>query len=272
MRLLLTNDDGIDSVFLGELVTALRHAGHTLAVVAPKHEQSWIGAAKSRHRPVTSERVDRGFGCPTWVVNGTPSDCVNIAIAHLLPQLTDTGSGPIEGARPEPVEGVVSGVNIGLNATLGFILASGTIGGAWEGALHGIPAIAFSQDLDFEAFDRLKTAGGIPSPELLANLRISVQHAARLVPELLGATAPRSFVVHNLNFPDPCRPDTPVHRTVPARVVVPGLFSPLQDDGTHRFVFKQGEDVSPGEPLTDRAALTNGWISHSLLDYRKLGY
>jgi 5'-nucleotidase len=45
----------------------------------------------------------------------------------------------------------VSGLNIGLNASLGFNLASGTIGGAWEGALHGLAALAFSQDLTFES-------------------------------------------------------------------------------------------------------------------------
>jgi 5'-nucleotidase len=258
MRLLVTNDDGIESVFLHELVHALRAAGHALAIVAPRHEQSWIGAAKSRHRPVTSAPIERSLGCPTWTVDGTPSDCVNIALAHLLP------------AAFQP-EAVVSGINVGLNASLGFILASGTIGGAWEGAVHGLPAVAFSQDLSFEAYEHLKHAGGVPAPELLATLKISARHAARLVPGLAAATAPRSFTVHNINFPSPCVVGTGIRRTVPARVVVPGLFSPAQDDGTHRFVFQLGEDISPAEPLTDRAALAAGFISHSILDYRQLG-
>ena len=77
--------------------------------------------------------------------------------------------------------------------------------------------------------------------------------------------------MHNLNFPYPCRPDSDLRRTVPAKVVVPGLFSPAQDDGTHRFVFQLGEDLSPAEPLTDRAALAAGFISHTVLDYRQLG-
>jgi 5'-nucleotidase len=58
---------------------------------------------------------------------------------------------------------------------------------------------------------------------------------------------------------------------VPARVVVPGLFTPAADDGTHRLVFRLGEDFSPPEPMTDRAALSAGFISHSVLDYKKLG-
>ncbi len=258
MRLLVTNDDGIDSVFLRELVFALRDAGHTLAVVAPRHEQSWIGAAKSRNRLIASEQADRNFGCPTWIVDGTPSDCINIALAHFL-------------SRDSRPDGVISGINLGLNASLGFILASGTIGGAWEGALHGIPAVAFSQDLSFEAYNHLKYAGGVPDADLLAVLKISAHRAAELSATLVASTPQNGFTVHNVNFPYPCRPDSQVCRTVPARVIVPGLFSPLQDDGTHRFVFKLGDDISPPEPLTDRAALAAGKISHTILDYTRLG-
>lgn len=143
MKLLLTNDDGIASAFLHVLIRALRDAGHELFVVAPKNEQSWIGAAKSRHRPVRSERAGRDFGCPAWTVDGTPADCVNIALAHLLPAAPDA---------------VVSGINIGYNASLGFILASGTIGGAWEGAAHGLPGIALSQHLAPDVFEQLRRA------------------------------------------------------------------------------------------------------------------
>jgi len=256
MRLLLTNDDSIESVFLHELVHALRKAGHELYVVAPKTEQSWIGAAKSRHRPVHSMPEDRGLGCPTWVVDGTPSDCVNIAIAHLLPE------------RPDAV---VSGINIGLNASLGFILASGTIAGAWEGAVHGLPAVALSQDLPLEQFEQVRRSKGKPDAAILATLHASTIHATNLVPKLIESTAARSFVVHNVNFPYPCSGDSDVRRTMPARVIIPGLFSPQADDGTHRFVFKLGQDISPEKPLTDRAALTAGYISHTILDYTKLG-
>ena len=258
MRFLVTNDDGIESVFLHELVHALRAAGHHVFVAAPKREQSWIGAAKSRNRPVHAAHVDRGLGCPTWVVDGTPSDAVNIAIGHLLPSGT-------------AIDAVISGINVGLNASLGFIIASGTIAGAWEGALHGLPAIAFSQDLTFELFDQLKAAGDVPTPEVHAIVKISAQHAARLAPQFAAATERCSFTVHNVNFPLPCRIDTEVRRTVPARVVVPGLFSSAGDDGTHRLIFRLGEDLSPAAPLTDRAALSAGYISHSVLDYRKLG-
>ena len=256
MRLLVTNDDGIESVFLHELVRALIGAGHEVGVVAPKLEQSWIGAAKSRHRAVESARLDCGLGCPTWTVDGTPSDCVNIGIDHLLPFAP---------------EAVLSGINIGLNASLGFILGSGTVAGACEGALHGLPGIALSQSLSIQQYEELKLAGGEPEPALLATLRISAAHAARIAPELAAQTPAESFIVHNVNFPYPCTADAQVRRTVPARVMIPGLFSPQADDGTHRLVFKLGQDRSPESPLTDRAALDAGFISHSLLDFSKLG-
>lgn len=257
MKLLVTNDDGINSVFLHELVFALNAAGHELFVVAPLTEQSWTGASKTRARPVQSTRAEQGFGCPTWTVDGTPSDCVNIALAHLLP------------AR---VDGVVSGMNVGFNCTLGFVIASGTVAGAWEGALHGLPAMAVSQDVPEDTYHRLKEHGGQPDPDLAATLKISAAHAARLAGELLPATAPRSFTVHNLNLPCPCRADTPVRRTVLSQFFVPGLFSPPDTEGRHRLIWTQGEDVSPPEPLTDLKCLEAGCISHTVLDYRRLGH
>jgi 5'-nucleotidase len=256
VRLLVTNDDGIGSVFLHELVRALIAAGHEVFVVAPKVEQSWTSASKSRHRPVHSARRDVGLGCPTWVVDGTPSDSVNIGIGHLLP------------VRPEAV---LSGINIGLNASLGFILGSGTVAGACEGALHGLPGIALSQSLPIAVYDDLKEKGGMPDRALLEVLRASAAHAARLAPALAAETPGNAFIVHNINFPHPCSSETQVRRAVPAQILVTGLFSPQAQDGTHRLVFRLGDDTSPCDPLTDRAALDAGFISHSVLDFSKLG-
>ena len=256
MRLHVTNDDGNESVFHHELVREHIAAGHEVFVAAPKVEQSWTGASKSRHRPVHSTKADWGLGCPTWVVDGTPSDSVNIAIDHLLPGKPDA---------------VLSGINIGLNAGLGFILGSGTVAGACEGALHGLPAVALSQSLSVAMYDDLKARGGSPEPGLLSLLRSSARHGARIAPALAARTPELSFIVHNLNFPFPCTEDSEVRRTVPARVMFPGLFSPQAQDGTHSFVFKIGKDTSPEAPLTDRAALEAGFISHTVLDFSKLG-
>jgi 5'-nucleotidase len=258
MRLLVTNDDGIASVFLHELTRALLAAGHELFVAAPKTEQSWIGAAKSRNRPVHAERADRGLGCPTWIVDGTPSDAVNIALDHLLPA----------DARPEAV---ISGINVGGNCTLGFILASGTVAGAWEGVLHGLPALAVSQEVFAGTYEQLKEHGGAPDADLVATVKVSAAHVARLAPGFFAATPRNSFILHNLNFPCPCRADTPVRRTVPALVHVPALFARSADDGLHRLRWGEIRDVSPAAPLTDIACVKQGEISHSILDYTKLG-
>jgi 5'-nucleotidase len=256
VRLLVTNDDGIGSVFLHELVRALLGAGHEVFVVAPGQEQSWTSASKSRHRPVHSARRDMGLGCPTWAVDGTPCDSVNIGIGHLLP------------VRPDAV---LSGINIGFNASLGFILGSGTVAGACEGALHGLPGIAFSQRIPIAVYDDLKGKGGRPDPGLLDVLRSSSAHAARLAPALAAQTPVGSFIVHNVNFPHPCSSETQVRRAVPARILTPSLFSPRAKDGTHHFVYKTWDDNSPDASLTDRAALDAGFISHSVLDFSKLG-
>ena len=268
MKLLVTNDDGINSPFLHEIVVALKAAGHELYVVAPMKEQSWTGASKTRGRPVKSSAVEHGFGCPTWIVDGTPSDCVNIALAHLVPKKNGE-AGPEQATC---VEGVVSGINMGFNCSLGFILASGTVAGAWEGALHGLPAMALSQDVSEEVYADLKDHGGQPDGDLLATLRISAAHAARMAAPLFAATPVNSFTVHNLNFPFPCRPDTAVRRTVPAHVHAPGLFTPAAGDSSHRLIWGNIIDVTPEGPLTDIKCLEQGQISHCVLDYRRLGH
>jgi 5'-nucleotidase len=192
-------------------------------------------------------------------VDGTPADCVNIALAHLIPGLA------------AGLDGVVTGINLGLNTTLGFINASGTIAAAWEGALHGLPAMACSQDLSYEewrALTETKSLAGLDP--VRATIGHSAAHAARLVGELFPATGREKFVVHNLNFPVACAPSTRVVATVPARVIVPGLFSPAADDGTHRFVFSEAIDRSPPGLVTDKATVAAGHISHSVLDYTRV--
>lgn len=259
MYFLVTNDDSIESPFLRPWVEELLQLGHEVTVAAPRTEQSWIGAAKSRHRPVQSEKQERDWGCPTWVIDGTPSDCVNIALAHLLSREPDA---------------VLSGINIGMNASVGFIPASGTIGGAWEGALHGLPAVAASQDLDLASFERVrKTFPGLDA-DLQEVIAQSSRHAARLSASLVANAPRRSFVVHNLNFPLPCPETVEVVRTVPQPSLTRGLFSKPDPSGTHRFEFQLGQELDTGHlpHPTDRAVLRSGRISHTVLDYSRLGH
>jgi 5'-nucleotidase len=122
-RILVTNDDGVHSEGLKALVDALRPLGEVV-VVAPIQEASAIGHALTLRRPLRIETI----GPDVYAVDGTPTDCVNLGITHVLKGKPDL---------------IVSGINKGWN--LGDdVTYSGTVSGALEGALLEIPSIAVS--------------------------------------------------------------------------------------------------------------------------------
>jgi 5'-nucleotidase len=125
-RILVTNDDGYRSDGIRALAEALRAVGSNadVTIVAPVSEASAIGHALTLRRPLRLEEIATG----TFAVDGTPTDCVNIAVTQVFKGLPDL---------------VVSGINKGYN--LGDdITYSGTVAGALEGALLGVPSIAVS--------------------------------------------------------------------------------------------------------------------------------
>ncbi|HUP47416.1 MAG TPA: 5'/3'-nucleotidase SurE [Thermoanaerobaculia bacterium] len=123
-RILVTNDDGIYSEGIRKLAEACRSIGEVI-IVAPDREQSAASHALTLNRPLRMLKLQES----EWIVDGTPTDCVNLAVLRLL---KDT--------RPDIV---VSGINFGPN--LGDdVTYSGTISAAFEGALLNIPSIAFS--------------------------------------------------------------------------------------------------------------------------------
>jgi 5'-nucleotidase len=123
-RILVTNDDGVHSEGILALAESLKSLGDVI-VVAPHTESSAIGHALTLRRPLRLETHHQGY----YAVDGTPTDCVNIGVAVLL-----------KGELPDLI---VSGINTGWN--LGDdVTYSGTVAGALEGALLGIPAIAVS--------------------------------------------------------------------------------------------------------------------------------
>ncbi len=124
MKILISNDDG----FRADGIVALHAALQAIAdveVVAPEHNNSAKSNALTLHTPLYVNRAENGFR----YVNGTPADCVHIALTGLL------------GYRPDLV---ISGINNGANMG-DDTLYSGTVGAAMEGYLFGIPAIAVSQ-------------------------------------------------------------------------------------------------------------------------------
>ena len=132
-HILITNDDGYQAPGLLALARALQSLGQ-VTVFAPDHNWSAAGHTKTMHKPL---RVNEGTlpdGTRLFVTTGTPSDCVGLALLGFV------------GERPDLV---ISGINHGSN--LGQdITYSGTVAGAMEAAVWGMPAIAASQDTNGE--------------------------------------------------------------------------------------------------------------------------
>jgi len=125
-RILLTNDDGINSAGLWAAYEALSPIAH-VTVVAPATQQSAVGRSISIFEPIRANEVEMN-GVRAWAVGGKPTDAVIIGLYAL-------------DLRPAMV---VSGVNIGENLSYESIMTSGTVGAALEAANQGTPAIAFS--------------------------------------------------------------------------------------------------------------------------------
>jgi len=128
MYILIANDDGYLAPGLAALARAFQGLGE-IAVIAPEQNSSGTSNALTLHRPLTVFESSSGASQGFKVVNGTPSDCVHVALTGLLPRKPDL---------------VLSGINNGANMG-DDTLYSGTVAAAMEGFLFGIPAIAFSQ-------------------------------------------------------------------------------------------------------------------------------
>jgi 5'-nucleotidase len=147
MRILLSNDDGYFApglMLLAEVLAPLAE----VTVVAPERDRSGSSNSLTLDRPLTVRKAQNGF----FFVNGTPTDCVHIAVTGLLPQLPDV---------------IISGINYGANVGDDTIY-SGTVAAATEGFLLGIPSIAVS--LVAEGGGHLRTAARVAS-ELVARLQ-----------------------------------------------------------------------------------------------------
>jgi len=165
VRILLTNDDGINAPGLSALRGAVAGLGDT-TVVAPDTERSGVAHSITLAQPLRIRRIchgDRFFG---YGINGAPADCVKLACREILGQ---------------PPELLLSGINLGSNAAIN-VLYSGTVAAAIEGALLGIPSVAFSlaetEQPDFEeaarvareVLDRLLADGLAPRTLLNVNV------------------------------------------------------------------------------------------------------
>ncbi|MCB2187480.1 MAG: 5'/3'-nucleotidase SurE [Deltaproteobacteria bacterium] len=203
MLILLTNDDGVYAPGLRALNQALLHAGHEVFVAAPETEQSAVGHAITLVDPIRVRPLGPPAGLSGYAVDGTPADCVKLAVSELMPR---------------PPELVVSGINQGAN--VGFnLFYSGTVSAATEAALMGLASLAFSynshrdQDFSQSAHIAARLVGlyprlapdpvvslnvNLPAVDLakIKGIRLARQSTARLGEKFLRRTDPRDRVYY----------------------------------------------------------------------------
>lgn len=251
---LATNDDGIESPALAPLVRALQRHGK-VTVVAPASEQSWISKAITRRRELTVRKREGLFDCEAWDVDGTPADCVNVALGNLVKGRVDM---------------VVSGINMGSNVSVPLIMASGTVGAALEAACHGVHAMASSIRISRFDFQQRFQVSEDAIQAIAASTELAADRTAEICARIAAKRAPKRFLVHNLNFPPEVSQSTKVMRTVPALIHTGTLFHPKPGSDQHEFKFAMGDEV-PSKLVSDRAVLEANQITHSILDFGRLG-
>jgi 5'-nucleotidase len=173
MRILVTNDDGINAPGLKVAEAIARSLSDDVWVVAPALEQSGASHSLTLLGPVRLRKIDaRHFS-----LTGTPTDCVMMAVTHLM--------------KDTPPDLVISGVNRGVNVA-DDVTYSGTVAAAMEGTALGIPSVALSQGYPFQDSHQMQWA-------------CAETHAPAVLRRLLAVGWPAGVLI-NVNFPD-CVPD-----------------------------------------------------------------
>lgn len=248
MRILIANDDGYLAPGIVALAEACRGLGE-IEVIAPERNASGTSNSLTLHRPLTAFRAEGGPSHGFRVVDGTPSDCVHVALTGLLERKPDL---------------VVSGINNGANMG-DDTLYSGTVAAAMEGFLFGVPAIAFS--LAEKGWTHLAAAARGARRVVEAVIADPAFAAGRAAPFLL-----------NVNFPDRADADrlpwatTRLGRRHASEPVI-AQTSPRGD--TIYWIGPAGDAREAGEG-TDFHAVANGRVSITplqvdLTDHARLG-
>lgn len=234
-RILVTNDDGIYSEGIRVLADALKELTEVV-VVAPDREQSATGHSLTLHRPLRMQRLEENV----FSVDGTPTDCVNLAVLWLL--------------KENPPDLVVSGINFGLN--LGDdVTYSGTVSATFEASLLGIPSVAFSQEIgEHFSFER------------------AARFARSFVEALLADEVPRDLLL-NVNLP--VGPIQGFAITRLGRRVYHQSVVEKEDPRGRKYFWIAGTPRWQEETGTDHEAVSAGRVSVTplhldLTDYRGL--
>lgn len=227
MRILLSNDDGIQSPGLHALVKALKGWGE-IWIVAPDREQSAVGHAITLSDPIRLFPWEIEGADHTWAISGFPADCVKLALTELMP------------ARPDLV---ISGINRGENTGISVIY-SGTVSAATEGTINDIPSIAVS----LASFTSLRFDGAAKIARQVAELVLE-----RGLP-------PDTFL--NVNVPA-----LPVSDVKGIRVIRQGrarfqeTFLKRADPRGRTYYWMDGDKVPLTETETDGTALREGYVT-----------
>jgi 5'-nucleotidase len=236
-KILVTNDDGVRSPGIRELARAVARFGE-VTIVAPHQEASAIGHALTLRRPLRVEQIEPDI----YEVDGTPTDCVNVAVTRILAATPDV---------------ILSGINKGYN--LGDdVTYSGTVAGAMEGALLGIPSVAVSLQRTSGTYDFRPAAAG----------------TAQVVERLIAGSALPARTFLNINVPTG-KPKG-IRITVQARrnhvTVVDQRVDPR---GQPYYWIEEGQNDWEPHDRSDYQAVRDGFISITplqpdLTDYNSL--
>jgi 5'-nucleotidase len=221
-NILLTNDDGYQAQGLRTLAEALADFA-TVSIVAPSREQSGTAQSLTLRQPIVCNRIAER----EWAIEGTPADCVIVALHKLLPEKPDL-----------LISGINHGANLGENAYY-----SGTVGAAREGALHHIPSVAISLCVKKEKVKFENPA-----------------RVARATAELILKEGLPDQVLLNVNVPEPWNGS--VKFTRQSKKITRNQLTEGKDPRgrSYFWLFEQRIDKDV-EPDTDYAAIFSGAVS-----------
>jgi 5'-nucleotidase len=178
--ILIINDDGIESIGLSVLTKQLRKLGDVI-VVTPAGETSGVGKSISIGQ-INISKVSFNDGIKTYAITGTPADSFLIAMNKILGKVPDL---------------VVSGINIGPNLGIDDVLTSGTVGAAFEAAIHNVPAIAVSYCLS-----EINDASPAKNQVSIDDLELAATFGYKTAKHILREGMPPDVDIISINVPE----------------------------------------------------------------------
>ena len=228
MKILLTNDDGIQDAGIWSLARVLKNRGHEATIAAPFRQQSGMSHALSFLRDIEYKRFDNP-DFEAWTFAGTPTDCVKIYLEGM--------------SSAKNFDALISGINDGANLATD-VLYSGTVGAALEGFLHALPSLAVSRN-----------------KHSIIPLDIAAETTIEYLEKILRVK--HEPFLHNLNLPKKFRADKAefMSTRLGHRDYINAFASRTDDEG--RAYFRIGGticDIDTGEG-TDIHATEHGFVS-----------